>query len=100
VIASDDDRISALTARELTELTARPVSVLEGGTDAWQRAGLPVEKGSQGALDEPEDVALSAWQLEDREQQLHGFRDYLSWEVRLVDELRADSTANFPVFGE
>ena len=98
VIASDDDRISVLAALELAELTARPVSVLEGGTDAWLRAGLPLEAGSEGALDEFEDVALSAWQLEGREQQLQGFRDYLSWEVSLVDELRADSTANFPVF--
>jgi rhodanese-related sulfurtransferase len=98
VITSEDDRISALAARELEALTARPVSVLEGGTEAWQRAGLPLEKGGEAALDGFEDVALSAWQLEDREQQLQGFRDYLSWEVRLVEELRADSTANFPVF--
>ena len=98
VIASEDDRLSALAARELAVSTERSVRILAGGTVAWQQAGLPLETGNEGALDPPEDVARSAWQVEDREQQLQAFRDYLSWEVGLVEALRADRTANFPVF--
>ena len=55
-------------------------------------------RGGERLLDAPDDVALSAWQLEDREQQLQGFRNYLNWELGLVEQLRADTTANFRVF--
>jgi rhodanese-related sulfurtransferase len=98
VVSSDDDLLSALTARELAAITNRPVSMLRGGIDGWAEAGLAVEDGDGQLLHAPDDVARNAWQLEDPEEQKQGFRDYLSWEVSLVAELQADSTARFRVY--
>src|SRR5207237_5433279 len=51
-----DGRGSVLAAATLGELGYQNVSILEGGMAAWQKAGLPVEKGLAGVMAPPSDV--------------------------------------------
>lgn len=99
VVTSEDGVLAGLAAAELAGLTDRRVEALAGGTAAWEAAGYEVERGSVRLLDEPDDVAHSAWAETDPDAQKEGFRRYLRWEVGLVDELRADDTVPFVTVG-
>ena len=93
VATSDDGVLAKLAVAELAALTDRSVSVLAGGTAAWRAAGLALEEGG----DEADDVVVGAWQRSG-EEQLEGFRAYLSWEQSRVAELEQDDTTPFRVF--
>jgi rhodanese-related sulfurtransferase len=95
VLTSADGVLARLAAPEVAKLTTRPVAVLDGGTSSWREHGFDIEEGATALLDEPDDVAPSAWQEEDPERQKEGFREYLRWEVGLVDQLRGDKTVAF-----
>jgi rhodanese-related sulfurtransferase len=91
ILASDDGRIARFAAAELR--TRRPVKVLAGGTAAWQAAGLPLETGMERLASEPDDVALSARDRpSDRERYM---REYLAWEIDLVNQIARDSDCRF-----
>ena len=91
VLTSEDGRIARYAAAELR--SRRPVKVLAGGTAAWQAAGLPFETGMGPLASEPDDVALSARDRPaDRERYM---REYLAWEVELVNQIARDSDCRF-----
>jgi rhodanese-related sulfurtransferase len=91
VLTSDDGTIARYAAAELS--TRRPVKVLAGGTAAWKAAGLPLETGMGPLASEPDDVALSARDRpSDRERYM---RDYLAWEIDLVNQIARDSDCRF-----
>ena len=46
LVVGDDVAVASLAARDLKELTAAEVRVLQGGTRACREAGLPVESSS------------------------------------------------------
>jgi len=98
VLTCPDGRLSVLAARDIEGHTARPVSVLGGGTAVWQAAGRPLDKGFSGALCEPVDVYHRPY---DREEGVESaMRDYLTWEVGLIEQIRQDNTLQFPDFPE
>ena len=71
----------------------RPVRVLAGGTAAWKAAGLPLETGMGPLADEPDDVSLSA---RDRPADRERFmREYLAWEIDLVNQIARDTDCRF-----
>lgn len=91
VLTSEDGRIARYAAAELD--TRRPVKVLSGGTEAWRAAGLPLETGMGPLASEPEDVALSARERPaERERYM---REYLAWEVDLVNQIARDADCRF-----
>jgi rhodanese-related sulfurtransferase len=91
VLTSEDGRAARFAAAELR--TRRPVKVLAGGTAAWQAAGLPLETGMGPLASEPDDVALSARERPaDRERYM---REYLAWEVDLVNQIGRDEDCRF-----
>jgi rhodanese-related sulfurtransferase len=91
VLTSEDGTIARYAAAELR--TRRPVKVLAGGTAAWQAAGLPLETGMGPLASEPDDVALSARERPaDRERYM---REYLAWEVDLVNQIGRDEDCRF-----
>jgi rhodanese-related sulfurtransferase len=93
VIASSDGVIARLAAHELGEATGRPVRVLIGGTNAWCAKGQPLETGATQLASTPDDVALKAFeQPKNREAAM---RQYLQWEVGLVEQVRRDGTLRF-----
>jgi rhodanese-related sulfurtransferase len=91
VLTSEDGTIARYAAAELG--TLRPVKVLAGGTAAWQSAGLPLETGMGPLASEPDDVALSARDRPaDRERYM---REYLAWEIELVNQIARDTDCRF-----
>jgi rhodanese-related sulfurtransferase len=95
VLTSPDGTLARLAAAELAETAAAPVMVLSGGTEAWRAAGFPLESGATHMASEADDVALSARERNrDREQAM---RDYLAWEINLVNEMATDDDQRFRV---
>jgi rhodanese-related sulfurtransferase len=90
VLTSEDGALARFAAAE----AGRKVRVLKGGTEAWRRAGLPLEEGFGALLSEADDVALSARErpAEERERRM---REYLDWEVDLVNQIARDSDCRF-----
>jgi rhodanese-related sulfurtransferase len=73
-----DGRNAILAGATLKELGYQSVAVLEGGMAAWQRAGLPVEKGLAGVMAPPNDVVLSG-----PDRNFADMMNYLRWEEAL-----------------
>jgi rhodanese-related sulfurtransferase len=92
VLTSEDGTTARSAAAELN--TGRPVKVLAGGTAAWQAAGLPLDTGMGPLASEPDDVALSARDRPPAERERY-MREYLAWEVELVNQIARDSDCRF-----
>jgi rhodanese-related sulfurtransferase len=91
VLTSEDGRIARYAAAELR--IRRPIKVLAGGTAAWRAAALPLETGMGPLASEPDDVALSARDRPaDRERYM---REYLAWEIDLVNQIARDEDSRF-----
>jgi rhodanese-related sulfurtransferase len=101
VLTSPDGALARLAAADLGTATATgataaaPILVLEGGTEAWAKAGLPFETGASHMASEPVDVVLSA-----RERGVgreEAMREYLAWEIDLVNQMAEDDDQRFRV---
>ena len=73
-----DGRSAVLAAATLKRLGYENVSALDGGMAAWQRAGLPVEKGLAGVMVAPTDVLLAG-----PDRNFADMQNYLRWEEAL-----------------
>lgn len=93
VLTSPDGVIAGLAAAELAAATRKPVKLLAGGTAAWRTAARPVETSQENLASETDDVFLKAF--ERREKREEAMRDYLRWEIDLVEQLRRDGTIQF-----
>jgi rhodanese-related sulfurtransferase len=80
LLSCADGRSSTLAARTLAEMGYTEVFVLDGGVQAWARAGYPTERGLESCLVEPNDVVLSPSVKGDKE----AMRRYLEWEIKLT----------------
>jgi rhodanese-related sulfurtransferase len=93
VLTSSDGVLARVAAAEAAALTDEPVVVLKGGTDAWIAAGREVTAGAEHLADVANDVWLRPyekdWGVED------SMREYLTWEVGLVEQLERDGTTRF-----
>ena len=77
-------------------LTQTPIKVLQGGTDAWRKAGLPLESGMSHLADTTEDVWYRPY---DRTANVEeAMKDYLSWEVNLIKQIERDDDVTFRAF--
>jgi rhodanese-related sulfurtransferase len=75
-----DGQSSVLAAPTLAQMGYKEVFVLDGGVQAWTRAGYPTEKGLESCLVEPNDIVLSPSIKGDKE----AMRRYLEWEIKLT----------------
>ena len=73
-----DGRNAVLAGATLRGLGYERVSVLDGGMTAWQKAGLPVEKGLAGVMSPPADVVPYGPDRNSADMQ-----NYLRWEEAL-----------------
>jgi rhodanese-related sulfurtransferase len=93
ILTSSDGALARIAAAEVATLTDEPVQVLAGGTDAWIAADMAVTTGAEHLADVANDVWLRPyekdWGVED------SMREYLTWEVGLVEQLARDGTARF-----
>ena len=95
VLTSPDGALARLAAADLAGSASVPVMVLAGGTEAWVGAGLPLETGATRMASEPEDVVLSARERgQGREEAM---REYLAWEIDLVNQMATDDDHRFRV---
>jgi rhodanese-related sulfurtransferase len=96
VCTSPDGVLARFAAADLTALLERDVAALEGGTAAWQAAGLPMEAGETRMLEPPEDVWTKPY---DRRGQVEAaMQDYLTWEVALTEQISRDPDCRFRDF--
>lgn len=96
VLTSPDGRLARLAAAELTPPAGVAVKALDGGTDAWRAAGLPLEVGDTRLADAPADVWYKPY---DHGTGIEGaMRAYLTWEVGLVPQVERDGDARFRFF--
>ena len=95
VLTSADGALAALAAAELGGVAKVPVLALAGGTQAWSEAGLPLESGATLLLDQADDVYLMPRERgQDREAAM---REYLTWEINLVNDMARDDDHRFHV---
>jgi rhodanese-related sulfurtransferase len=97
VLTSPDGVLARLAAPEVRALAAGPVKVLQGGTAAWQAEGQPLEQGGERAADPlNDDAVLKPY---DHEQGVEAaMKEYLSWEINLVEQIERDGTTRFKHF--
>ncbi|MGH7004611.1 MAG: rhodanese-like domain-containing protein, partial [Alphaproteobacteria bacterium] len=99
LLTSEDGMIARLAAPEAAALWPdAEVLVLDGGNAAWFAAGLPTGQGLDRATTANDDVWYKPYDYE-RDVEKH-MRDYLSWEVALVEQIKRDPTIKFQAFDE
>jgi rhodanese-related sulfurtransferase len=77
-VTCHDGRNAVLAGATLRGLGYERVSVLDGGMAAWQKAGLPVEKGLSGVMAAPADVVPYG-----PDRNFADMQNYLRWEEAL-----------------
>jgi rhodanese-related sulfurtransferase len=97
VVTSGDGQLASLAAGEVASL--RPdseISVLAGGTRNWKAQGFPLETGLTHPLGPTDDVQYKPY---DREGSVEtAMRDYLQWELALVEQIARDGSLVFQRF--
>ncbi|MEO8037645.1 MAG: rhodanese-like domain-containing protein [Betaproteobacteria bacterium] len=68
------------------------VLVLDGGNEAWQAATYAMAGGMERTTTAPDDVWYRPYEQEDYARHA---RDYLSWEVALVEQVKRDPSIRF-----
>ena len=96
VFTSEDGALARFGAAEVATLTDRDVAALAGGTAAWAAQGRALASGEERMADDPDDAWLKPYHhVAGVEQRM---RDYLEWEMALVDQIARDGTAGFKLF--
>lgn len=93
VFSAVEEGLARLAATDAVALTATPVQVLSGGTAAWIAAGYPLQTGDTRMTGEADDLSYRAL---DRKDNVEGaMREYLKWEVELLDAVSSDPDFGF-----
>ena len=94
VLTSPDGVLAHYAAPEAAEFwPSSSIRVLEGGNSSWLDAGLPVETGTNRTTTTLDDIWYRPYQrAEDYEKHA---RDYLTWEVALLEQIKRDPTVEF-----
>ena len=94
VLTSEDGVLAHLAARDMKVSDARQiVRVLNGGNQAWQAAGFALTDGMEPRLTEVDDI----WErpYDNALGQEQRMKNYLSWEVQLMEQADRDGTVRF-----
>ena len=67
---------------------------LPSSAAAWKAAALPLETGMGPLASEPDDVSVSARDRPPAERERY-MREYLAWEVDLVNQIARDTDCRF-----
>jgi rhodanese-related sulfurtransferase len=97
VLTSPEGTLAYLAAKEAKAL--RPdvgVRVLEGGTRSWIDADFPTTKGMEHFISEADDVWYKPYDYNKDPKQ--AMRDYLTWEVGLIEQIERDGDVEFKAF--
>lgn len=92
LLTSADGVLARVVAAELAARSGREALTIAGGTQAWVAAGLPTGSGAAGVLSGEDDAWFSPYAHADTARRDAGFREYLAWEVGLLEQLARDGT--------
>ena len=92
VCTSPDSALARYAAADLAEHGIDAVA-LEGGTAAWREAGLPIETGETKMLEPAEDLYYKPY--DGKTQIESAMRDYLQWELALLEQIKRDPDCRF-----
>ena len=96
VLTSENSDLAHLAAADLKKMGLKhKLLVLGGGTKAWIKAGLPTAQGLK-AISQVNDIWYMPYMFPDAPDKAK--RDYLAWEIALVDQVAHDGTAKFRKF--
>lgn len=93
VLTCGSGALARYVSGDLQALTGKPVLVLDGGTEAWINAGLPLEAGEAGMASPRIDRYSRPY--EGTGNPLAAMQAYLDWEFGLVEQLGRDATHGF-----
>jgi rhodanese-related sulfurtransferase len=93
-LVADEPGVAALAALDLAEADVREVQLLEGGHEAARAAGLPVVP-SPGLPNDADCIDFLFFTHGRHEGNADAARQYLAWEIALVDQLDAQERASF-----
>jgi rhodanese-related sulfurtransferase len=93
VFTAAEEALARLAATDAAALTATPVKVLTGGNAAWMAAGAAMETGDERMTGAAEDLSYRA--LDRKENVEQAMREYLQWEVELLDAVATDADFGF-----
>ena len=96
VLTSTDGLLARMALKEARALDALDVQALNGGTQRWLAEDRATESGLANIIGEIDDVWYKPY--EHRGAQEKFMRDYLSWEVALVEQIERDGTTQFRTF--
>jgi rhodanese-related sulfurtransferase len=99
VLTSPDGKLARLAAADLAG-SGLNVSIIEGGTEAWEAADLTMEAGMSNLLCPTDDVYLRAYDRTDPVEIDKAMNDYLIWEIALVAQIAKPGGIEFRVFPE
>ena len=85
---SPDGVLARLAALDASTIPSAPVRVLAGGTAAWIAAGYPLERGTTRLASAADDIYYRPYDGKSQIEQ--AMKDYLDWEVALVEQIRRE----------
>jgi rhodanese-related sulfurtransferase len=96
MLTSQDERLAHLAAPEAQALWPdAEVRVLEGGNAAWKG---PTERGLERATTAPDDIWYKPYDHDHGTDYEKHARDYLTWEVALLKQIKRDPTIRFRAY--
>ncbi len=98
VVTCGSSMLARYAVAELSELTDKPVMVLNGGNNAWKAAGLPLEQGETALLQVRNDRYRRPYEGVDVPPAT--MQAYLEWEYGLIAQLERDGTHGFSVLAQ
>lgn len=93
VFTGAEEALARLAAAEASTLRKEPVHVLAGGNAAWRAAGQAFETGDARMTGAADDLSYRA--LDRKEKVEEAMREYLTWEVELLNAVREDPDFGF-----
>lgn len=96
ILTAEQSAHAALAAQDAHGLWPNAaVSFLQGGTPAWEKAGLPLQTGMPCALCAEDDIWYRPYT--DVNASKEAMQGYFDWEFGLVDKINADGCVNFTI---
>jgi rhodanese-related sulfurtransferase len=102
VLTSTDGQLAKLAVAEAATLWPdADVAALAGGNKGWRHAGHDMEPGFFRPTTDANDVWYKPYDYDDGQDAAEQrMRDYLTWEIALVEQLDRDPTVSFPTFAD
>lgn len=96
VFTSPDGLLATYAANDAARQLGKTVKVLAGGTAAWIAAGYELEAGDERMTGDNDDVRYRA--LDQKNNVENAIREYLQWEVELLNGVATDPDFGFRRF--